>query len=364
MLHAEDADEAFAAVITADGWVFFLLEVVSLGVLVDGTGEGVFEAGEVRAAIGVRDGIGEAERLLGVAVVPLHHAVHEAELPLFIDLELALAAEGDGLVVHDIFVLAELLHEFGDTILVKEHFRAGGLNALISQGDADAGIQEGELAQALGQKLETEGDGDGEDRRIGKEGDLCAGALRVIQIAEHTEGLCGFATLEADGVDLAVAIDLGAEPIGQGIHALGSDAVQAAGELIGTIAKFAASVQVRQHQLNGGDAFLGVDFHGNATAIVLDAKGAIAVNGDKDVFAVAGQEFVDGVVHNFKDAVVEAALIGEADIHAGAFAHGLEAFELADLGGVIGLPFSNGGGEFHFGSRDIVWHKIVGKIIA
>jgi hypothetical protein len=62
--------------------------------------------------------------------------------------------------------------------------------------------------------------------------------------------------------------------------------------------------------------------------------------------------------------VVKTALVGEADVHAGAFAHGLKAFELADLGGVVGLPFGNGGGEFHFGIRDVVWHKWIGKIIA
>ncbi len=55
------------------------------------------------------------------------------------------------------------------------------------------------------------------------------------------------------------------------------------------------------------------------------------MDGDQDVVAVAGQGFVDGVVHHFEDQVVQARAIGGvADVHAGALAHGLQAFEDLD----------------------------------
>ena len=46
---------------------------------------------------------------------------------------------------------------------------------------------------------------------------------------------------------------------------------------------------------------------------------------------------VDGVVENLGNTVVERPLIGAADVHAGLFAHGLEALEFAELGRIVGV---------------------------
>jgi hypothetical protein len=81
------------------------------------------------------------------------------------------------------------------------------------------------------------------------------------------------------------------------------------------------------------------------------------VEDDVDDFAEAGEVLVDGVVQHFKNAVVEAAFIGIADIHAGSFADRFEAFEFVDLLGTVGLA----DGWHHigvlFGERNVlVWH--------
>jgi len=46
---------------------------------------------------------------------------------------------------------------------------------------------------------------------------------------------------------------------------------------------------------------------------------------------------VDGVIDNFKHAMVQAALIGIADVRAGPHADGFEAFKVLDLIGTIRL---------------------------
>jgi len=46
---------------------------------------------------------------------------------------------------------------------------------------------------------------------------------------------------------------------------------------------------------------------------------------------------IDGVVENFENTVMETALIGIADIHPGALADGIKAFELIDLSRVVFL---------------------------
>jgi hypothetical protein len=50
--------------------------------------------------------------------------------------------------------------------------------------------------------------------------------------------------------------------------------------------------------------------------------------------------FVDGVVEDFGDAVMEGALIGAADVHARLLADGFETLEFAEFGRVVGIGTS------------------------
>ena len=56
---------------------------------------------------------------------------------------------------------------------------------------------------------------------------------------------------------------------------------------------------------------------------------------DLDEVGVTGDRFVHRVVDDFGEEVMQRLLVGAADIHAGAHAHGLEAFEHADGGSVV-----------------------------
>ncbi len=69
------------------------------------------------------------------------------------------------------------------------------------------------------------------------------------------------------------------------------------------------------------------------------------MNADEHVAAGSGEKLVDGIVNHLENAVVQAALVGEADVHAGAFTDCLEAFEFANLRRVIGLAGSDRSGE-------------------
>ena len=76
--------------------------------------------------------------------------------------------------------------------------------ALVVESDDDASVEEGELAQALGQGVEAEGGGL-EAFRIGLERDLCATEIRR---AGHLQLGRRDAALVALLVDLPVAPDL------------------------------------------------------------------------------------------------------------------------------------------------------------
>ena len=74
-------------------------------------------------------------------------------------------------------VLVQVLHERDDAALVAELVVL--LGALVGDGDEDAGVEEGQLAKTLRERLEVHL-GDGEDRRIGLERDACAALRRFL----------------------------------------------------------------------------------------------------------------------------------------------------------------------------------------
>ena len=64
-----------------------------------------------------------------------------------------------------------------------------------------------------------------------------------------------------------------------------------------------------------------------------------------DAAGMAGHRFVHGIVENFGGQVMQRAVVGAADIHAGAAAHGLQPLQDLDVLGGIALGGGTGGGE-------------------
>ena len=70
---------------------------------------------------------------------------------------------------------------------------------------------------------------------------------------------------------------------------------------------------------------------GDAAAVVLDGDRTVEVNHRVDAIAEAGQRLVDGVVDDLVDHVVETRpVVGVSDVHPGALANGVQAFEDLD----------------------------------
>ncbi len=111
--------------------------------------------------------------------------------------------------------------------------------------------------------------------------------------------------------------------------------MQAAGDFVAAAAELAAGMQHRHHRFERGAAGLGVLVHRDAAPAVGDDHPAVRLQGDVDAVAVAGHPLVDAVVDDLVDEVVQAAVVGAADVHAGAAAHGLQPLQHLDVGGVI-----------------------------
>ena len=173
-----------------------------------------------------------------------------------------------------------------------------------------------------------------EDLVVGPEGD---GGARGLGLAHHGHLLDGLAAGKLHLVDVAVALDLHHEALGEGVDDGAAHTVQAAGDLVGGVVKLATCMQDGQDDLKGRNLLDGVLVHGDAAAVVYDGDGVIGVDCHLDLVAEAGEGLVNGVVHDLVHQVVQSAGARRANVHARALADGLKTLEDLDLAAVVAV---------------------------
>ncbi len=203
---------------------------------------------------------------------------------------------------------------------------------LVLDVDGNAGVEEGQFAEALSEDVVFEVEGLGENLRVWLEGDL---STSVVTIADDHHLLGGDPAGKFHLVDLAFPAYLGLEPFGYGVGTLRTDAVEPPRNGVCAFAELPPCMEVGKDEFEGRDAVFGVDVDRDAPAIVGHGTRAVPVDGHKNLGAIPGERLVDGVVDNLEYAVVEPAFGGVADIHVGPLPDPCEALEFLDLGGVI-----------------------------
>ena len=162
--------------------------------------------------------------------------------------------------------------------------------------------------------------------RVGLERDLRAALLRGAgddQIGLRRAALVGLL------VDLLVAPDLELETLGQRVDDRDADAMQSARHLVAVVVELAAGVQHRQHDF-GRRPTAFVHVGRDAAAVVDHRHRVVDVNGDVDFGRKPGQRFVDRVVDDLVDEMMQPGGSGRPDVHRRPLAHGFEAFEDLD----------------------------------
>jgi hypothetical protein len=81
----------------------------------------------------------------------------------------------------------------------------------------------------------------------------------------------------------------------------------------------------------------------DAAAVVADGDRIVFMQLDLDAVGVARHRLVHRVVEHLGHQVVQRALVGAADIHAGAFADGLQPLQHLDGGGIVDGRFGGRG---------------------
>ncbi len=320
-LDRDDRGQTFTCVITGGGDLVLLRQAFLLDVVVQVTRQCGAEAGQVSAAVTLGNVVGKAEDVLVEAVVPLQRDF-DADAIVTLDVEVEH-------LIHRGLVGVQVGDEGAEAAFVLEQFFLG--RALVAQDDTHPGVEKGQFAKTLGQNVPAEMD---VLEGLGGWFEMDLRARRIGLAHGRERGLRDAMAIELFP-HLAFATDGQQQLLGQCIHHRDTHAVQATGYLVGVVVELTACVQHGHDDLGCRYAFF-VNIHRNAAAVVAHGDGFIGMDGDGNIAAVAGQRFIDRVIDDFEDHVVQAgAVIGVADIHARALTHGIKTFQYLDARRVV-----------------------------
>src|SRR5690606_30514793 len=137
-------------------------------------------------------------------------------------------------------------------------------------------------------------------------------------------------------VDLSSPVYFDLAPLGEGVDHRHADAVKAAGHLVAAaFAKLASGVKGRHHRLHGRPPRFGMDADRDTPTVVAHTDAAVFEDRHGNGIPVAILEFIDAVVDDFEDKMMQTPFIGAADVHAWTASYGVEAFEHLDMLGLI-----------------------------
>ena len=212
--HGDDGRQALAEVLAGGHDV--LEDVFLLAVGVERAGQRGAEADEVRAAVDRVDVVGVAVDVLGVLACSTGRPLRPATADL-----LVLAGDVDHVAVDGLAGAVQVADELDDAVVVLEGLALAVAEVL--EDDLHAAVEEGQLLQPLVEHVVVELQV-AEHLVVGLEGGFRAGALGR---ADAGHGAGGLAALVFLLVGVAAAADLDLAPLGEEVHRLDADAVQA-----------------------------------------------------------------------------------------------------------------------------------------
>ena len=243
---------------------------------------------------------------------------------------LLLGLEIDDIVEEVGAVTVYVAHKLLQTILGMEDLLAGlalGVGARIGQGNADAGVEECQLAHTASHDVPLECGG-GEDAAIGPELLACTA---LVGFAHYLDGVERLALLIFLLVDFSVAEHLRHHVARQGVDTAYAHTVETTADLIRTLVKLTTGVEHGHNHLQSRLVQFFMHIHGDTAAVVFHRYRVVLVDGHFYICAVACHRLVDRVVYRLVNQVMQTLFANIADVHGRALAHCLQAFEYLNV---------------------------------
>ena len=147
----------------------------------------------------------------------------------------------------------------------------------------------------------------------------------------HLQRPCGRATIVALNVYLSAAPDFQVQPFGKGIDDRNANAVQSAGNFVGGVIELSAGMQLRENNFGRRLAFFRHDFCGNTATVIDDSYGIIDMNDNVNFGTESRKSFVNRVVDDFVNEVVQSIDSRRTDVHGGPLANRLQSLQNFDV---------------------------------
>ena len=128
-----------------------------------------------------------------------------------------------------------------------------------------------------------------------------------------------------------ILIHIHDHPFGKRVYHRCAHAVQTAGIGVIFIIEFSARMQLRIYDLHRRYAQLRMNIHGHAAAVIAYLAGAVLAERDRDFGRVAVGCFVNRVIYNFPDQMMQSARAGRTDIHAGSHTHSVQPLQYGNI---------------------------------
>ena len=223
----------------------------------------------------------------------------------------------------------EMLNKALDTALVAKLVGNEILGSGVCDGNFNACVEESLLTHTIEDGNVIKYGGFRKDFGVGHKTDvktvLFAARADVCKRARH------LTSFKAFGIHFACMTVFHLCPKRKCVDDRGTDAMKTAGEFITACAEFTACVQDRENDLQRGNTELLIDTARNTAAVILNRYAAVGVEGHLDLRTNSRHCFVNGVIYDFINKVVQTSLRRGADIHTGTFSDCFEPFQYLNL---------------------------------
>ena len=220
-----------------------------------------------------------------------------------------------------IFVVINIIYKFNDTATKVEGFSFTTF-AFITQGNGDAFIQERKLTNTHTQSFVA-------INQFGENGSVrfeVNGSTGFSSVTFYIKLGSSFALFKSNAIAFTATTNFYIHAFRKCVNASYTYAVQTAGNFITAIAKFTTGVENGHNNFNCRFAFFFHHINRNTTTIIAYGNTVIFVDDYTNVVTIACQSFVDTVIDNFINQMMQTTSRGTTNIHCRSFTYCFQTF--------------------------------------
>ncbi len=320
-LHADDRGQPFPDILAGQIALGILQKLVLSGIIIKSLGHGAFKPRQMGPAFMGVDIIDKTVTIFGIGIAVLERHFHLNSV--FHSFTI------DNILINGRIAPVQILDKFFDAALIVIYFGPDRVFSLVRQCNFQPLCQKSRFPKPDLKRLKIEF-GRFKNLLVRKERDGRSGQVRFAG-ADHLQGIAHFSLLISLSVQLSFAADRYLQPLGKRVDDGRAHAVKSSGYLVSAAAEFTSCMQDGEYHFHRRLSRLMVDSRGDAPSVILHCNGIIFMYGHLNMTAVSGQRFINGIIHDLIDQMMQSSEGDVINIHSGPFPDRLKSFQDLDL---------------------------------